>query len=61
MKYFKDNSLGFFLTQLEIGNIQRRWDKMEEAKQSYQNILNHSKDEEVRNAAKELLTGVTSK
>ena len=61
MRYFKDNSLGFFLTQLEIGNIQRRWDKMEEAKQSYQNILNHSKDEEVRNAAKELLTGVTSK
>jgi TolA-binding protein len=61
MQYFKDNSLGFFLTQLEIGNIQRRLDKMEEAKQSYQNILNHSKDEEVRNAAKELLTGVTSK
>jgi TolA-binding protein len=61
MQYFKDNSLGFFLTQLEIGNIQRRWDKMEDAKQSYQNILNHSKDEEVRNAAKELLTGVTSK
>jgi TolA-binding protein len=61
MRYFKDNSLGFFLTQLEIGNIQRRWDKVEEAKQSYQNILNHSKDEDVRNAAKELLTGVTSK
>jgi TolA-binding protein len=61
MRYFKDNSLGFFLTQLEIGNIQRRWDKVEEAKQSYQNILDHSKDEEVRNAAKELLTGVTSK
>jgi TolA-binding protein len=61
MHYFKDNSLGFFLTQLEIGNIQRRWDKIEEAKQSYQNILNHSKDEEVRNAAKELLTGVTPK
>jgi TolA-binding protein len=61
MQYFKDNSPGFFLTQLEIGNIQRRLDKMEEAKQSYQNILNHSKDEEVRNAAKELLTGVTSK
>jgi TolA-binding protein len=61
MHYFKDNSPGFFLTQLEIGNIQRRWDKVEEAKQSYQNIVENSKDEEVRNAAKELLTGVTSK
>ncbi|MEI9476961.1 MAG: tetratricopeptide repeat protein [Deltaproteobacteria bacterium] len=57
MRYFKDNSMGFFLTQLEIGNIQKRWDKVEEAKRSYQNILDHSKDEEVRNAAKELLTG----
>jgi TolA-binding protein len=58
MRYFKDNSIGFFLTQLEIGNIQRRWDKVEEAKRSYQNILDHSKDEDVRNAAKELLTRV---
>jgi TolA-binding protein len=60
MRYFKDNSMGFFLTQLEIGNIQKRWDKGEEAKRSYQNILDHSKDEDVRNAAKELLTGVPS-
>ena len=58
MRYFKENSLGFFLTQLEIGNLQRRWDKVEEAKRSYQNILDHSKDEEIRNAAKELLTRV---
>ena len=61
MQYFKHDSPGFFLTQLEIGNIQRRLDKVDEAKQSYRNIVENSKDEEVRNAAKELLTEVTSK
>jgi len=40
---------------MEIGNIQRRWNKVEEAKRSYQNILDHSKDEEIRKAAKELM------
>jgi len=58
MRYFKENSLGFFLTQLEIGNLQRRWERVEEAKRSYQNILDHSKDEDLRNAAKELLMGL---
>lgn len=56
LQYFKENSLGSFLTQMEIGNIQRRWDKLDDAKRSYQNIVDHSKDEDLRNAARELIT-----
>ena len=43
IRYFKDSSLWFFLTQLEIGNLQRKWGKYEEAKRAYMIILDHSK------------------
>jgi TolA-binding protein len=55
IQYLKETSLWFFLTQLEIGNLQKKWGKYEEAKRSYGIVIDHSKDEEIRNAAKELL------
>jgi tetratricopeptide (TPR) repeat protein len=53
--YLKDTSTWFFLTQLEIGNLQRRGEKYEEAKRSYMIIIDHCKNEEINKAAKELL------
>ena len=61
IQYLKETSLWFFLTQLEIGNLQKKWGKYEEAKKSYRIILDHSKDEEIRKAAKELLDHVDSR
>jgi tetratricopeptide (TPR) repeat protein len=55
LHYLKENSPVFFLTQLEMGNLQRRWDKNEEAKRSYRTILDHSADEDICSAARELL------
>jgi tetratricopeptide (TPR) repeat protein len=55
MKYVKENSLCFFLTQLEIGNLQMRSGKYEEAKKSYRTVFDQTKDEEIKKAAKELL------
>ena len=55
MRYLKESSSWFYLTQLEIGNLQRRGGKYEEAKRSYMIILDHSKDEEINKAVKELL------
>jgi tetratricopeptide (TPR) repeat protein len=60
IRHLKVDSLWFFLTQLEIGNLQKNWGKYEEAKKSYRIVLDHSKDEEVRKAAKELLDHVIS-
>jgi tetratricopeptide (TPR) repeat protein len=57
---FRDTSLWFFLTQLEIGNLQRMWGKYEEAKKSYRIILDQSKDEEMKKAAKDLLNRMES-
>ncbi len=53
--YLKETSLWFFLSQLEIGNLQRKWGKYEEAKKAYLIILDRSKDEEIKKAAKTLL------
>jgi TolA-binding protein len=61
VEYLKENSLGFFLTRLEIGNLQSRLGKTKEARTSYMSILNQSKDEEIRKAAKELLDRLESK
>lgn len=55
IQYLKESSSWFPLTQFEIGNLHRRWGKYEEAKRSYMIILDHSKDEEINNAVKELL------
>jgi TolA-binding protein len=58
--YLKETSLWFFLSQLEIGNLQRKWGKYEEAKKAYLIILDRSKDEEIKKAAKTLLNHLGS-
>jgi TolA-binding protein len=60
IQYLKEPSLWFFLTQLEIGSLQRRWGKYEEAKKSYRIVFDRSKDEEIKKAAKELLDHIDS-
>jgi tetratricopeptide (TPR) repeat protein len=55
IQYLRETSSWFFLTHLEIGNLKRRWGKYEEAKESYQIILDQSKDEEIKKAARECL------
>jgi tetratricopeptide (TPR) repeat protein len=60
VSYLKENSLWFFLTQLEIGNLQRKWGKREEAEKAYLIILNHSKDEDIKKAARILLNHMDS-
>jgi hypothetical protein len=46
---------------LEIGNLKRRGGEYEEAKKSYLIILDQSKDEEIKKAAKELLSRMESR
>ena len=60
IKHLKESSLWFFLTQLEMGNLQKGWGKYEEAKRSYTVILSQSKDEEMKKAARELLSHLES-
>ena len=61
MRYLEGTSSWFFLTHLEIGNLKRRGGKYEEAKKSYLIILDQSKDEEMKKAAKELLSRMESR
>ena len=61
MRYLEGPSSWFFRTHLEIGNLKRRGGKYEEAKKSYLIILDQSKDEEMKNAAKELLSRMESR
>ena len=61
MQYLKETSSWFFLTHLEIGNLKRRGGKYEEAKKSYQIILDQSKDEDMKKAAMELLNRMESR
>jgi cellulose synthase operon protein C len=61
MRYLEGSSSWFFLTHLEIGNLKRRWGKYEEAKKSYLIILDQSKDDEMKKAAKELLNRMESR
>jgi TolA-binding protein len=60
MQYLKETSSWFFLTHLEIGNLKRRGGKYDEAKKSYLTIIDQSKDEEVKKAARELLNRMES-
>ncbi len=60
IRYVGETSLWFFLTQLEIGNLQRRSGKYDDAKKAYTLILDHAKDEEIRQAAKTLLNQMKS-
>lgn len=59
--YLKETSSWFFLTHLEIGNLKRNDGKYEEAKKSYLFILDQSKDDEMKNAARELLNRMESR
>jgi len=61
MRYLEGTSSWFFLAHLEIGNLKRRGGKYEEAKKSYLIILDQSKDEEMKSAAKELLNRMESR
>ncbi len=61
MRYLKETSSWFFLTHLEIGNLKRRGGKYEEATKSYLIILDQSKDEEMKNATRELLNRMESR
>jgi tetratricopeptide (TPR) repeat protein len=61
MRYLEGTSPWFFLTHLEIGNLKRRGGEYEEAKKSYLIILDQSKDEEIKKAAKELLSRMESR
>ena len=60
IRYFKETSAWFFLTHLEIGNLKRSEGKYEEAKKSYLVILDQSKDEEMKKAAKEFMNRMDS-
>lgn len=60
MRYLEGTSSWFFLTHLEIANLKRRGGRYEEAKKSYLIILDQSKDEEMKKAAKELLNRMES-
>ena len=61
IRYLGESSLWFFLTQLEIGNLNRKWGKYDEAKKAYTIILDQSKDEEMKQAAKILLNQLGSR
>jgi TolA-binding protein len=60
LTYLDESSPWFFLAQLEMGNLQRRWERYEDARKAYRTILDRAKDEDIRNAAKELLEGMNS-
>jgi tetratricopeptide (TPR) repeat protein len=61
IRYLSETSSWFYLSHLEIGNLKRRGGKYEEAKKSYLVILDQSKDEEMKNAARELLNRMESR
>ncbi|MGZ3567390.1 MAG: tetratricopeptide repeat protein, partial [Thermodesulfobacteriota bacterium] len=60
VQYLKGPSSWFFLTHLEIGNLKRRGGHYEEARKSYLIILDQSKDEEIRKAAREFMNRMES-
>jgi len=60
VRYLKETSAWFFLTHLEIGNLKRSEGKYEEAKKSYLIIIDQSKDEEMKKAARELMNRIDS-
>ena len=59
-RYLKEGSLSFFLTQLEMGNLQRKWGKYGDARKSYTVILHESNDEQMKKSAGELLSHIES-
>jgi len=61
VQYVKETSTWFFLAHLEIGNLKWRGENFEEARKSYLIIIDQSKDEEMKRAAKELLNRMESR
>jgi len=61
IRHLPENSPWFFLAQLEMANLQKRWGRSEEARKAYAIILERSKDEALKKAAKELLSHVDSR
>jgi TolA-binding protein len=55
------NSLWSAMTQLEIGNVQRREGRIEEARKSYRAAHDQTKDEQVRKTARDLLERMESR
>lgn len=55
LRYLQESSPWFFLTHLEIGNLQRKNGRYEEARRSYLTILQQAKDEDLKRAATDLL------
>ncbi len=55
LRYLQESSPWFFLTHLEIGNLQRKDGRYEEARRSYLTILQQAKDEDLKRAATDLL------
>jgi tetratricopeptide (TPR) repeat protein len=60
IEHLKADSPWFFLAQMEIGNLQRKFKKYEEAKSAYRIILDQSKDEGIKKAAYDLLNYLES-
>jgi TolA-binding protein len=58
--HLKETSLWFSLTHIEIGNLQKKRGRYEEARKSYKIVLDQTKDEEIRKAARELLSRIES-
>jgi TolA-binding protein len=56
LRNLAETSPWFSLTQLEVGNVQRRSNEVEEARKTYRTVLERSRDEDIRLAAKEFLT-----
>ncbi len=61
VQYLKGPSSWFFLTHLEIGNLKRREGDYEEARKSYSIILDQSKDEDIKKAAKEFMSRIEAR
>jgi TolA-binding protein len=59
--YLPEDSVWFGITQLEIGNIQRRWGRFEEARKSFELAKNQVKDDQIKNAARESLQRVMTR
>lgn len=58
LKDRQENTPWYYLAHLEVGNLKKRAGEIEEAKYSYSIVLNQSKDEEMKQAAKKLLEGL---
>jgi tetratricopeptide (TPR) repeat protein len=61
LSYFPRDSAWFGITQLEIGNVQRRRGNYEEARRSYETAQTLARDGQIANAARESLKQLGAK